>query len=108
MKKLPENFLFLQDMYADGYFPKDLVDKVRDAVQEAALFIGQGGHSLDAVQSELDCMTEKINDLQTEFEDRGSDIETTARDSIGTTVEAMLNFFEIDIDTEEAIRVRDW
>ena len=53
-------------------------------------------------------MTEKINDLQAEFEDRGSEIETAARDSIGTTVEAMLSFLEVDIDTEEAIRARDW
>lgn len=108
MNTLPDNFPFLPDMYADGYFPKDLVDKVRDVIQDAALFIGQGGHSLDAVQSELDSMTEKINDLQAEFEDRGSEIETAARDSIGTTVEAILKFFEVDIDTEEAIRVRDW
>ena len=108
MKKLPDNFPFLQDMYADSYFPKDLVDKLRDAIQEAALFIGQGGHSLDAVQSQLDLMTEKINDLQAEFEDRGSEIETAARDSIGTTVEPMLSFLEVDIDTEEAIRARDW
>ncbi len=50
----------------------------------------------------------KINDLQEEFDENDSEIETVARDSIGVTVEKILNYFGIDIDIEEAIRERDW
>ena len=53
-------------------------------------------------------MTEAINDLQEEFEENDSDLETGARDSIGETVEYILKWFDIDIDVEDAIRVRDW
>lgn len=108
MKTLPADFPFLPEMYADSYFPKALVDKVRDAIREVAVFIGEGTHTREEIQSELDRMTEAINDLQAEFDDQESEIETVARDSIGTTVEAILNFFEVDIDSEEAIRARDW
>jgi hypothetical protein len=48
----------------------------------------------------------KINELQEEFEENESEIETGARESIGETVERILEYFEIDIDSEEAMRER--
>jgi len=49
-----------------------------------------------------------INDLQEEFDKNDSEIETVARDCIGVTVAYILEWFGIPIDTEEAIRERDW
>ena len=64
---------------------------------------------LERSPRKLDEMTaEKINDLQEEFDKNDSEIETVARDSIGVTVEEILDYFGIDIDIEEAIRERDW
>ena len=62
----------------------------------------------DEVQAKLDQMTEEINRLQGEFEENESELETAARESIGETVDGVLKFFDVDIDIEEAIRVRDW
>lgn len=53
-------------------------------------------------------MTYAINDLQEEFEENNSEIETAARDSIGETIAYILQWFEIDIDVENAIAVRNW
>ena len=50
----------------------------------------------------------KLNSDFVYLEENDSEIETVARDSIGVTVEKILNYFEIDIDIEEAIRERDW
>lgn len=49
-----------------------------------------------------------INNLQDEFDENDSEIETVARDCIGETVGYILNYFDIPIDVEEAIRERDW
>ena len=49
-----------------------------------------------------------INDLQDEFDENDSEIETVARDCIGETVAYILERFGIPIDIEEAIRERDW
>lgn len=49
-----------------------------------------------------------INNLQDEFDENDSDIETVARECIGGTVRYILDWFGIPIDTEEAIRERDW
>ena len=63
---------------------------------------------MEEVQEKLDEMTIKINELEKEFEENDSEIETVARDSIGVTVENILKYFEINIDIEEAIREREW
>lgn len=107
-KKLPEDFEYLPEMYSDEYFPNFLVDKLREIIKQTVSFIEDGTHSIGDIQVSLDQMTRKINDLQEDFENNDSEIETVARDSIGMTVERILKHFEIDIDIEEAIRERDW
>lgn len=108
-KKLNEDFVYLKDMYNDEYYPKFLVDKVKACIVEVVEFLEKGEYqTLDEVQEKLDEMTLKINDLQEEFDENDSEIETVARDSIGETVAMILEYFAIDIDIEEAIRERDW
>ena len=62
----------------------------------------------EAVQEKLDEAVCAINDLQEEFDENDSEIETVARDCIGESVAYILAWFGIPIDVEEAIRERDW
>jgi hypothetical protein len=107
-KKLPGDFNYLPDMYNDQYFPNFLVDKVKEAIIEAVVFIEKGGHTTAQIQDAFDQMTLKINGLEDEFEENDSEIETGARESIGETVERIIQYFELDIDTEDAIKEREW
>jgi hypothetical protein len=107
-KKLPDDFNYLPDMYNDQYFPNFLVDKVKEAIIEAVVFIEKGGHTTAQIQDAFDQMTLKINGLEDEFEENDSEIETGARESIGETVERIIQYFELDIDTEDAIKEREW
>src|SRR4051812_17596121 len=107
-KKLPEDFEYLKDMYEDDYFPDFLVDKLKNVIKETVKFIEEGNHTKDEIQESLDKMTLKTNELQEEFDENDSEIETVARESIGLTVENILKYFDIDIDIEEAIREREW
>lgn len=102
------NIEYLKYMYADSYFPNFLVDKVKAAILKVEDFIKQGNHSLEEIQKSLDEMTLTINDIQEEFWEHNSEIETVARDSIGETVKKILKVYQIPIDIEEAIRNRDW
>lgn len=107
-KKLPEDFVYLADMYRDSYYPTFLVDKVKAAINEVVDFLEQTKGTNEEIQTALDEMTNKINDLIEEFADNKSDIETVARESIAETVDNILKHFNIEIDIEEAIRERDW
>ncbi len=108
MKKFDENYNLLQDMYNDEYFPKFLVNKIKNLISEVISLLENGETNLEVIQSALDKMTIGINDLEEEFEENDSEIETAARDSIGETVEYILKWFDIDIDIETAIGERDW
>ena len=56
----------------------------------------------------LDAAVCGINDFQEEFDEHDSEIDTVARECIAATVAYILEWFGIPIDTEEAIRERDW
>ena len=108
LKKFDEDYKLLEDMYRDGYFPNFLVDKIKILLQNVIAFLETGERDLEKIQEKFDEMTLAINDLQEEFEDNDSELETGARESIGETVEYILRWFDIGIDVEDAIGERDW
>ncbi|WP_345893203.1 DUF5713 family protein [Ferdinandcohnia quinoae] len=108
MKKLDSEFKYLLDMYEDSFYPTFLVDKIKLKIIKVVHFIEESTHTIEEVQEKLDKMTLAINELQSEFYQNNSEIETVARDSIGATVEEILQYFELDIDIEEALREREW
>ncbi|MCH1624641.1 DUF5713 family protein [Fredinandcohnia sp. SECRCQ15] len=95
-------------MYEDSFYPTFLVDKIKLKIIKVVHFIEESTHTIEEVQEKLDKMTLAINELQSEFYQNNSEIETVARDSIGATVEEILQYFELDIDIEEALREREW
>lgn len=108
MKQFDKDYPLLKELYEDGYFPDFLVDKVREEIQTVIRYLETGETDIPKIQERLDAMTIAINDLEEEFDENDSEIETVARDCIGVTVAYILSWFGIEIDTEEAIRERDW
>lgn len=108
MKLFNPDYVLLDEMYRDEYFPDFLVDKVKDELQKVIDLLESGETDTEIIQEKLDEMTCAINDLQGEFDENGSEIETVARDCIGETVGYVLEWFDIPIDMEEAIQERDW
>lgn len=102
------SFEYLKDMYNDRYYPNFLVDKVKAEFVKVVEFLEQGNQDIEEIQSKLDFAIHAINDFAEEFDENDSEIETVARESIAQTVEDILAFFGIEIDTEVAIRERDW
>ena len=108
MKAFDPNYKLLDEMYQDDYYPPSLVDKVKDELQKVIDLLESGETDIEVIQNTLDEAVCGINDLQDEFFENDSEIETVARDCIGVTVDYILKWFDIPIDTEEAIRERDW
>ena len=95
-------------MASDDYYPKFLVEKVKEQILRVIRLLETGETDKDMIQGKLDEMTCAINDLEEEFEENDSELETVARDSIGVTIEYVLRWFDVDIDVETAIREREW
>ena len=103
MKVFDRNYKLLDEMYQDEYYPDFLVDKVK-----VIHLLESGETDTEIIQEKLDEAVCAINDLQDEFDENDSEIETVARDCIGVTVGYILEWFGVPIDMEEAIRERDW
>lgn len=99
---------YLRDMYRDDYYPKFLVDKIKMLLEGIVQYLEQAPHSLEDIQQKFDEMTLAINDLEDEFYEHDSEIETAARDSIAETVIDILQAYNIEIDVEDALREREW
>ena len=108
MKPFDTNYKLLDEMYNDDQYPTFLVDKVKDELHKVIDLLESGETDIEVVQEKLDEAVCGINDLQEEFDENDSEIETVARDCIGVTVAYILEWFDIPIDIEEAIRERDW
>ena len=108
MKVFDRNYKLLDEMYQDEYYPDFLVDKVKVELQKVINLLESGETDTEIIQEKLDEAVCAINDLQDEFDENDSEIETVARDCIGVTVGYILEWFDIPIDVEEAIRERDW
>ena len=108
MKAFDPNYKLLDEMYQDEYYPDFLVDKVKEELQKVIRLLERGETDVGAVQKTLDEAVCGINDLQEEFDENDSEIETVARECIAANVAYILEWFNIPIDTEEAIRERDW
>ena len=108
MKKFDENYVLVKDMVDDDYYPKFLVEKIRNLMIPVIALLENGETDVSAIQAKLDEMTCAINDLQEEFDKNDSEIETVARDSIAVTIGHIMEWFGIDIDMETALRERDW
>ncbi len=100
----------LEEMYGDGYFPNALVDKVRDVILDACREIEAEQPKTEAALYEITCRaTEKINDLQEEFEENESEIETVARDDISMSFAYVAKTYGFpEADLEELVATRDW
>lgn len=108
MKLFDSHDTLLQEMYQDGYFPNFLVDKVKDALEQVIVLLETGETDTDVIQKKLDISINTINDLQEEFEQNDSEIETVARECIIQDVQHILEWFDIPIDAEDATGARDW
>lgn len=106
--KFDETYILVKDMVEDNYYPAFLVDKVKAELHKVIKLLESGESDTDIIQETLDEAVCGINDLQDEFDDNDSEIETVARESIRETILYILNWFDVDIDLEEALRERDW
>ncbi len=104
------DYRFLAEMYDDAYYPSALVKKGADILVELCQQIeAQKPDGLGQLYALTLVATERFNDLQQEFDEQGSEIETVARGCIGTDFLAIAHAYGFDdADGETLISERDW
>ncbi len=104
-----KDYPFLQEMFDDDYFPDFLVEKGKNILIELCEQIeSQKPQDLKALYALTHAATDRFNDLQEEFEENDSEIETAAREAIAADFAFLASAYGFDADTEELIATRDW
>ena len=98
----------LEPMLRDGYFPNHLVKKAQRLLLELAARIEQEAPQGEAVYALTHATTKSFNQLQEEFFEANSEIETVAREAIAAEFRFILEAYGYDVDIETAIAPRDW
>jgi hypothetical protein len=106
-EKVREHTL-LKPMLADAYFPGHLVEKGQDLLRQLAERIEREAPEGEAVYVLTQSTAEAFNELQEEFWQADSEIETAAREAIAADVEFILKAYGYDVNIEKAIGNRDW
>lgn len=102
-------YQFLQEMFEDSYFPKPLVEKGKAIMLRLCEDIEREKPDTDAaIYALTHAATERFNDLEQEFVDAGSEIETAARENIAHDIAFILQTYGFELDIEEAIAPREW
>ena len=79
-----KDYGFLDCMYRDSYFPKFLVDKCKNIlVNMCGTIETEKPENLEELYKITQSATDKLNDLEDEFFENNSEIETGARECLG-------------------------
>jgi hypothetical protein len=101
---------FLRGMYNDGYFPDFLVDKIKNILISVCQQIeDKKPESENDLFSITHPAVELINELEEEFEENDSELETEAREVMGADFEFIVKAYGFsDVDIEDVIAPREW
>lgn len=104
-----KNYNFLECMYDDDFFPDFLVDKCKNILLQLCSEIeNQKPSNLDELYKLTHNATNKINNLQNEFFENESEIETVARECIAIDFNHISTVYGFEADIEELIATREW
>ena len=104
-----KDYEFLDCMYRDSYFPKFLVDKCKNILMNMCGTIEtEKPENLDELYKITQSATDKLNDLEDEFFENNSEIETGARECLGANFAYISEAYGFDADVEELIATRNW
>jgi len=108
--QIMKNYKFLECMYRDEYFPTFLVDKGKKILEDVCYAIEKNNiDDLAPLYKVTHNATELFNNLNEEFYEHESEIESMARDCIGENFkEIAIAYGFLDADIEELISPRDW
>ncbi|MGM7669114.1 DUF5713 family protein [Microbacterium sp. A93] len=101
---------FLAEMTDDEYFPQPLVEKGKlILVRLCETIEAEHPADLDALYVITHATTEEFNALAAEFAEQGSELETAARDTIGSDIAQIADVYGFtSADMEKLIAPRTW
>lgn len=95
---------YLPEMYRDAFYPRSLVERIHLEMKLVADLLEEGERDPLLVQFRFDKMAIEINHLQPLFLEQQSALDYFAKEAIASTIERMIEHYELPINLSEALR----
>ncbi|MEU8892639.1 DUF5713 family protein [Streptomyces sp. NPDC048442] len=102
--------VFLRALYGSDYYPEHVLDRGRAVLAGLCERIeAERPADLAALYVLTEVATEQFNDLEAEFDEAGSEIDTIAREEIAGEFRFVAKAYGFaNADTEELVAAREW
>lgn len=104
-----KNYTFLTCMYRDSHFPAFLVDKCKNILVHLCSEIEtKKPGNLDELYKLTQASVQLINDLEDDFFENDSELETAAAECFASDFQFIATAYGFNADVEELIATRNW
>ena len=108
MDSFDDQYILLEELYEDSFYPDFLIDKIKYLLEDFINFVEQKPKNMADVGDKIYDLIQNANSLQYEFLDNDSEYDNIAREYLIRNLEYIIQWFNLPINLEEALAEREW
>lgn len=108
MDSFDDQYILLEELYEDSFYPDFLIDKIKYLLEDFINFVEQKPKNMADVGDKIYDLIQNANSLQYEFLDNDSEYDNIARECLIRILEYIIQWFHLSINLEEALAEREW
>ena len=108
MDSFDDQYILLEELYEDSFYPDFLIDKIKYLLEDFINFVEQKPKNMADVGDKIYDLIQNANSLQYEFLDNDSEYDNIARECLIRKLEYIIQWFHLPINLEEALAEREW
>ena len=108
MDSFDDQYILLEELYEDSFYPDFLIDKIKYLLEDFINFVEQKPKNMADVGDKIYDLIQNANSLQYEFLDNDSEYDNIARECLILNLEYIIQWFHLPINLEEALAEREW
>lgn len=108
MDKFDDQYMLLEQLYEDSFYPDFLVDKLKYLLEDFINYLETNPKNQAEVEDKIYELIINVNNFQYEFLDNNSEFDNLARECLLHDLEYILNWFHFPIDVEKVRSTREW
>lgn len=108
MDRFDKQYILLEALYEDPYYPDFLLDKIKLLEQDFINYVEDNPTGISDVANHVYDVIVNAAQLQDEFLDNESEFDSLARERLIQDLEYIVNWYHLPIKVEEVLSQREW
>lgn len=108
MDRFDDQYILLEELYEDSFYPDFLIDKVKYLLEDFINYLEHNPKNNEEIGDKIYELIENAKALQFEFLDCDSEYDNIARDCLIRNIEYIIQWFHLPINLEEVLAQREW